>query len=70
MFRVGFYLPVVTSIVAIAVVWRLLLGTDTGLINGLLEQVGIDGPGWLTDTTLALPSLDRHGRVEATSGSR
>jgi multiple sugar transport system permease protein len=56
-FRVGFYTPVVTSIVAIAVVWRLLLGTDTGLVNGLLGTVGIDGPGWLTDTRLALPSL-------------
>ena len=38
LFRVGFYLPVVTSIVAIAVVWRLLLGTETGLINGVLEH--------------------------------
>ena len=56
-FRVGYYLPVVTSIVAIAVVWRLLLGTETGLINGLLDSVGIDGPGWLTDTSYALPSL-------------
>ena len=56
-FRVGYYLPVVTSIVAIAVVWRLMLGTETGLINGLLDTVGIDGPGWLTDTRYALPSL-------------
>jgi multiple sugar transport system permease protein len=57
-FRVGYYLPVVTSIVAIAVVWRLLLGREVGLINGLLSMVGVDeGPGWLTDTRLALPSL-------------
>ena len=56
-FRVGYYLPVVTSIVAIAVVWRLLLGTETGLINGLLDTVGITGPGWLTDTRYSLPSL-------------
>jgi multiple sugar transport system permease protein len=57
LFRVGFYLPVVTSIVAIAVVWRLLLGTQAGLVNGLLDIVGIEGPGWLTDTRYALPSL-------------
>jgi multiple sugar transport system permease protein len=57
LFRVGFYTPVVTSIVAIAVVWRLLLGTDTGLVNGLLGTVGIDGPGWLTDTRYSLLSL-------------
>ena len=51
-FRTGYFLPYVTSIVAIAVVWRLLLGTDAGLINGLLEKIGIDGPGWLTDQPL------------------
>jgi multiple sugar transport system permease protein len=56
-FRVGFFLPYVTSIVAIAVVWRILLGTSTGLINGLLRQVGIDGPGWLTDPSWALWSI-------------
>jgi multiple sugar transport system permease protein len=56
-FRVGFFLPFVTSIVAIAVVWKLLLGTDVGLINGLLDQVGIDGPGWLTDKRYALGSI-------------
>ncbi len=32
-FRVGYYLPVITSIVAIAVVWRFLLNPDVGLIN-------------------------------------
>ena len=57
MFRVGYYLPVVTSIVAIAVVWRFLLQPDTGLLNNLLRLVGIDGPNWLNDTKLALPSL-------------
>ncbi len=56
-FRVGFYLPVVTSIVAIAVVWRLLLGTEAGLINGILAGFGIDGPGWLTDERYALWSI-------------
>ena len=56
-FRVGFYLPVVTSIVAIAVVWRLLLGTDVGLINATLSITGIDGPGWLSDERYALWSI-------------
>jgi multiple sugar transport system permease protein len=56
-FRVGFFLPYVTSIVAIAVVWRILLGTDTGLINGLLDQIGVDGPGWLSDPDYALWSI-------------
>jgi multiple sugar transport system permease protein len=57
LFRTAYFLPYVTSVVAIALVWRLLLGTDAGLINGLLEKVGIDGPGWLTDTRYALGSM-------------
>ncbi|MDP9273939.1 MAG: sugar ABC transporter permease [Chloroflexota bacterium] len=57
LFRVGFYLPVVTSIVAIAVVWRLLLSGDVGLVNRLLALVGIQGPDWLHNTTTAMPSL-------------
>ncbi|MFI2652295.1 carbohydrate ABC transporter permease [Micromonospora fulviviridis] len=57
LFRVGFYLPVVTSIVAIAVVWRFLLDPEIGLVNNLLRLVGIDGPNWLYDSKLALPSL-------------
>jgi multiple sugar transport system permease protein len=56
-FRTAYFLPYVTSMVAIAVVWRLLLGTDAGLVNGLLEKVGIDGPGWLTDSRYALGSI-------------
>ena len=57
LFRVGYYLPVVTSIVAIAVVWRFLLQPDTGLVNDLLRLVGVHGPTWLDDPNLALPSL-------------
>ncbi|HXU84510.1 MAG TPA: sugar ABC transporter permease [Verrucomicrobiae bacterium] len=56
-YRVGFYLPVITSIVAIAVVWRFLLNPDIGLINVLLRNVGIDGPNWLADKTLAMPAI-------------
>jgi multiple sugar transport system permease protein len=56
-FRVGFYLPVVTSIVAIAVVWRLLLGTEVGLINATLSIFGADGPGWISDQRYALWSI-------------
>lgn len=55
-FRVGYYLPVVTSIVAVAVVWRFLL-QDNGLVNRLLGLVGINGPDWLNSTTWALPAL-------------
>jgi ABC-type sugar transport system permease subunit len=56
-FRVGYYLPVITSIVAIAVVWRFLLNPDVGLVNMLLRSVGINGPAWLADPVLAMPSI-------------
>jgi len=55
-FRVGFYTPVVTSIVAVAVVWRFILQPD-GLLNTMLGWIGISGPDWLHSTTWALPSL-------------
>lgn len=55
-FRVGYYTPVVTSIVAVAVVWRFLL-QDSGLVNTVLGWVGIDGPDWLNDPTWAMPSI-------------
>ncbi len=57
LFRVGYYLPVVTSIVAISVVWRFLLQPDTGLINEILGWFGISGPDWLNEKTYALPTL-------------
>jgi multiple sugar transport system permease protein len=55
-FRVGYYAPVVTSIVAVAVVWRYVLQPD-GLLNTVLGWVGIEGPNWLNSTTWALPAL-------------
>src|SRR5665811_743988 len=57
LFRVGYFTPVVTSIVAVAVVWRFLLREDVGLVNTILGWVGINGPDWLGSTTWAMPSL-------------
>lgn len=57
LFRVGYYLPVVTSIVAIAVIWRYVLAPDIGLLNTLLDRVGITGPNWLGDARTTMPSI-------------
>ena len=57
LFRVGLYLPVVTSIVAIAVVWRFLLDPEAGLVDDLLARVGVSGPNWLGDPHTALGSI-------------
>ncbi len=56
-FRLGFYTPVITSIVAVAVVWRFLLQPDFGIINQMLAVVGIKGPNWIGDENTALFSL-------------
>jgi ABC-type sugar transport system permease subunit len=56
-FRVGYYLPVVTSIVAVAVVWRFVLNPDYGLLNMTLGAIGLQGKDWLGDPELAMPSL-------------
>lgn len=56
-FRVGYYMPVVTSIVAVAVVWRFLLHPDSGLLNEVLGLFGVEGPHWLGSTTWAMPSM-------------
>src|SRR6185436_16749904 len=56
-FRVGYYLPTVTSIVAVSVVWKYLYRDNGGVFNTILGGVGIDGPAWLDSTSLALPSL-------------
>jgi multiple sugar transport system permease protein len=52
--RSFYFLPVVISLAAWTVVWRLVLQSN-GPLNGIIEAVaGIDGPRWLRDPTLAL----------------
>ncbi|MEV8391416.1 MULTISPECIES: carbohydrate ABC transporter permease [unclassified Streptomyces] len=57
LFRVGFYAPVVTSIVAVAVVWTFVLDPSEGLIAGLASEVGLTTPDFLGSEALAMPSL-------------
>ncbi|MEU9336703.1 sugar ABC transporter permease [Streptomyces sp. NPDC048290] len=56
-FRVGFYAPVVTAIVAVAVVWRFVLDPADGLIAGLATEFGLKAPDFLGSETWAMPSL-------------
>jgi ABC-type sugar transport systems, permease components len=55
-YRSIYFLPVVTSSVAAAIVWRYLLD-PSGLVNSALAAVGIAGPDWLQDRWLALGAL-------------
>jgi len=56
-FRTIYFLPVVTSIVASAIVWSWMYNGDVGLLNYLLSLIGIDGPKWLQDPHWALPAI-------------
>ncbi len=56
-FRSIYFLPVVTSWVVVALVWKWLLNPDQGIVNYLLGLAGIRGPGWWTDPAWAMPSI-------------
>jgi multiple sugar transport system permease protein len=57
LFRVIFFLPVMTALVAVAVVWRYIYHPRYGLLNYALGQVGIEPVDWLGDPLLAMPAL-------------
>jgi multiple sugar transport system permease protein len=57
LFRTAFFLPVVTTLVAIAVVWRYLYHLRVGLVNQLLAQLGIAPVDWLGDPHWAMPAI-------------
>lgn len=52
-----YFLPVVTSWIVVAIVWRWLLNPSNGIVNASLAIFGIDGPGWWTDPVWAMPSI-------------
>ena|SRR5579859_2765378 len=56
-FRTVFFMPSLTPAVALALVWTWLFHPTVGPINLGLSWVGIQGPGWLTDQSWALPSV-------------
>ena len=56
-FRTAFFAPVVTTVVAVAVIWRYLFHTRYGLVNWGLSLVGIDPVDWLGDPHWAMPTI-------------
>ena len=56
-FRTAFYAPVVTTVVAVAVIWRYLFHTQYGLVNWLLGHAGIGPIDWLGDPHWAMPTI-------------
>ena len=56
-FRVALFAPVVTTLVAVAIVWRYLLHTRSGLFNYGLEGLGLEPIDWLGDPNWAMPAI-------------
>lgn len=56
-FRTIYFLPVVTSMVAIALVWNWMYDPQYGLLNGLLKAVGLQPVEWLFSKIWAMPAL-------------
>ncbi|MDH6454395.1 MULTISPECIES: sugar ABC transporter permease [unclassified Streptomyces] len=54
LFRTVFFAPVVTNVVAAALIWQYAFHTD-GTVNKVLGAVGLAGPNWLDDPNLAMP---------------
>lgn len=52
--RSVFFAPVVTNVVAVALIWQYAFNTD-GTVNKVLGAVGFAGPNWLDDPNLAMP---------------
>ena len=56
-FRTAFFAPVVTTVVAVAVIWRYLFHTRYGLVNWGLSSIGIEPVDWLGDPHWAMPTI-------------
>ena len=56
-FRTALFAPVVTTVVAVAVIWRYLFHTQYGMVNWGLSSLGIDPIDWLGDPAWAMPTI-------------
>ncbi|MBT2757375.1 sugar ABC transporter permease [Mesobacillus foraminis] len=56
-FRVIYYIPVISSIAAISILWQWAYNGDYGLVNQFLALIGIEGPNWLQNTSTVKPAL-------------
>jgi multiple sugar transport system permease protein len=56
-FRTSLFAPVVTTLVAVAVVWRYLFHTRYGIVNYALSYIGVGPCDWLGDPHLAMPTI-------------
>lgn len=55
--RTTYFFPVVTSVIAVSIVWKSLYDPTYGFINGILNQLGFDGFAWLLDGKVVIPAI-------------
>jgi len=56
-FRTALFSPVVTTVVAVALIWRYILHTRYGLLNDVLGRIGVDPIDWLGDPAWSMPAM-------------
>lgn len=57
-YRAAYYLPTVTSLVAVSLVWRWIFNPEYGILNYALKSIGIaDPPTWLLSQAWAMPAI-------------
>lgn len=56
-FRLSYFMPVVTTLVAVAIVWRFIYHPKFGILNYILSLVGVNPIDWLGDPAWAMPSI-------------
>ncbi len=56
-YRTAFFAPVVTTVVAVAVIWRYLFHTRYGIANWMLSGIGVHPIDWLGDPHWAMPTI-------------
>ncbi|WP_407270174.1 carbohydrate ABC transporter permease [Radiobacillus sp. PE A8.2] len=56
-FRTAIFVPVVTSLIVWAIVWKYLFASELGFINQFLDLFGIEGPAWLLNVKTAMPAV-------------
>jgi len=56
-YRVIYFLPSITPVVATSILWLWIFNTNNGILNTALGYVGIRGPSWLTDPRWSKPGL-------------
>ena len=57
-FRTLFYMPYIVPLISGVYIWQGMLNSETGWVNRLLEQIGIQGPNWLNDIVWIYPALN------------